>query len=286
MFRMIAPVGIIVCCISSYLLIADVEPNLEEEIRKSEERVKAQIEESRKAIDIELQKEERSEEEPLRVILAAYQRTILSAQISTPVLTSQVSAAVTAIYKRMGESFKKGDVLITLDETVYDANLLNAQAILDRARVVLRAREELYRDKIASLVDLKDAQAAVANGIAQLALAQNQVDSSIVKAPYDGKVVSLNVEVYELPQPGQPLIEIIQTDPLLAKILVPAKYLNDLEIGKILVVHLEMGASVDAKIIRIGSVIDPASSTIAVDAEVENHEGRLMPGMIGTTRIR
>lgn len=223
----------------------------------------------------------------LHVILAPNQRTVLSAQISTPILSSQVSAPVVAIYKRMGESFKEGEIILELDTTVFGANVIKAKTVLERSRTVLSARKALFDDDVASLVDLRDAQAAVATAEAELVLALNQYDAAIIRGPYNGKVVTLAIQLYELPQPGQALVEVIQDEILLAKILYPSSYLNELAIDKVIQVEVkETGKIVDAKIIRIGSVIDPSSATIAVDAEVDNKDGSLRAGMTGTTRIR
>lgn len=260
---------------------------LETEIQENIKKLQTEIEESKQSIESQIQKSSTPREEVLRVILAPYTRTILSAQISTPILSSQVSAPVQKIFKRMGESFQKGDILIKIDDSVYGANLVKSLVTLDRARVLLQARGSLFDDAIASLIDLKDAQAAVASGEADVSLAQNQFDWSTIVAPYNGRVVTLNIEEYELPQPGQALIEIAEEERLLAKILVPSIYLKNIYIGKILHVNIqETGTTVEAKIIRIGAVIDPSSSTIAVDAEIDNRDGSLIPGMIGTTNIK
>jgi membrane fusion protein (multidrug efflux system) len=259
---------------------------LEKEIKETSKSLQEQINATRSKIESELGESTTYREDLLHVILAPYRKTILSAQISTPVLSSQVSAPVKAIYKRMGESFKKGDILMIIDDTVYLANLEKARAVLDRGKTVLNARQSLFKDSIASFVDLKDAEAAVATAEAELALAENQVEASTIVAPYNGKVVTLNIEEYELPQPGQALMEIEEDDLLLAKVLVPSQYLKYLSIGKIIQVHLkETNTTVSAKIIRIGAVIDPSSSTIAIDAEINNEDGHLKSGMIGTTRI-
>jgi len=224
--------------------------------------------------------------EQVRIILTPLSRTILSSQISTPILSSQVSAPVTKIYKRMGESFKKGDPLIEVDRTVFSANLKKSKAILLRAYTVLGARQKLYDDSISSLTELRDAQAAVAIAKAELALAQNQYDWALIKAPYDGKVVAVLVEEFELPQPGQALVEVIEDQKIIARALAPAALFQKLSIGKIIHVHIPaIDKTVDAKIIRIGAVIEPSSETIAFDAEIDNSEHLLLPGMTGFTKI-
>lgn len=268
------------------LLFLSAQNKLESEIQETTKSLQEDINATRARVESALNRDTPYHEDVLHVILAPYRKTILSAQISTPVLSSQVSAPVTAIYKRMGESFKKGEILMIIDDTVYLANLEKARAVLDRGKTVLSARQSLFKDNIASYVDLKDAEAAVASAAAELALAENQVEASTIIAPYNGKVVNLNIEEFELPQPGQALMEIEEDDLLLAKVLVPSIYINSLQIGKIIDVHVkETNTIIPAKIIRIGAVIDPSSSTIAIDAEINNEEGLLKSGMIGTTNL-
>lgn len=226
------------------------------------------------------------QQELLHVILAPKQRTVLSAQISTPLLSSQVSATIKKIYKRMGETFEKGETLIEIDNFVYGANVDSAVAARDRAKTVLAAKEKLFKDRIASYVDIKEAQALVAKSEAELALAQNQYESATIVAPYRGRVENLAIEEYELPQPGQALIAIVEDDVLLAKVLVPSSLWNRLAIGKQFTVNvMETGTTVVAKIIRIGAVVDPSSSTIAIDAEINNDDRTLLAGMTGTTQL-
>jgi len=223
----------------------------------------------------------------VRVILTPLSRTILSSQISTPILSSQVSAPVTKIYKRMGETFKKGDSLIEIDRTVFFANLKKSKAILIRSNTVLDARQKLYNDSISSLTELKEAQAAVETAKAELALAINQYDWALIKAPYDGRVITVFVEEFELPQPGQALVEIMEDQKIIAKALVPAVHLSQLSIGKIFKVYVqEINKTVDATIIRIGAVIDPSSETISIDAEIDNSDHLLLPGMTGSIQLR
>lgn len=272
--------------LSSIILLAQEEnsPELDRQLQEAEKNLQEQIKQADELIQ-NLDKGSPTTVE-VRVILAPRHRTILSNQISTPILSSQVSSPVKKIYKRMGEYFFKGELLIEIDDTIFVANLEKGKAVVDRARALLDARQQLYKDQISSYLDLKEAEAVAATSEAELVLAQQQLDGAYVRAPYNGRVVALSIEEFELPQPGQPLIEIVDLETLLAKLLVPSAYLNDLFIGKVLQVNVkEAGVTVDAKIIRIGSVIDPSSSTIAVDAEVENLDGKLVPGMIGTTTI-
>lgn len=220
--------------------------------------------------------EEKASEYPVemyQVILDPLYRTLLSAQIQSP---------VEKIYKRMGDSFNKGDILIQLDDTVYKSNLNEAEKSLNKAQVELDGKEQLFHDNVASLFELKDAEAKLAKAKAELSIAKRDLNATTIKAPYDGKVVSVNIEEHELPQAGKDLMEVVYDKILLAKMLLPASMLKDIHLGQPFTIYInELNKRITAKILRIGAVIDPSSSTIKIEAEINNRDELIKPGMTG-----
>lgn len=210
-------------------------------------------------------------EEIYSVVLDPKQRTRVFPEIHTKILK---------ISKKLGERFEKGEVLILLDDRVLKETYEKAFVKLQREKTNLSAKQELYKEKIASLLDLKDAEASKAEAEADLALAKKSLRASVIRAPYSGKVVDLFIEEHEIPQPNKEILEIVDDSILVAKLLVPSSLVRDIEIGMPLKVKiLETGEIVSAKIVRIGSVIDAASSTLKVEAEIENPDGKLKAGM-------
>ncbi|MEM1282546.1 MAG: efflux RND transporter periplasmic adaptor subunit [Chlamydiota bacterium] len=208
-----------------------------------------------------------------QVIIDPKHRTILSAEVQSP---------VNEIYKKMGDSFKKGEVLIQLNDVVYQSNIKKAKAVLERAKVELEARKQLFQDNVASLFELKEAEANVAIAEAELAIATRDLESTKIEAPYDGKVVTLGIEEYELPQPGTELIEIVYDKLLTAKLLISTEKLKKLNIGQSFKIKIpEADKTITAKISRISSVIDPSSSTFKIEAEIDNRDQELWAGMKG-----
>lgn len=231
-----------------------------------------------KSLDIDIGNEDYENAEDnlnqtYQVVIDPLYRTKLYAEIQSPVVK---------INQRMGESFKKGDVLIQLDDRITKSNLSKALSSLDKAQVEYDGKKQLYHENVASLFELKEAEANVAIAKAEVAVAERDFDATTIKAPYDGKVVSLNVEEYELPRSGTELIEIVKDTTLLAELLVPSQLLKKIKIGDTFKVYLHNEENpVYAKIKRIGSVIDPSSDTIKIEAEIDNKKGNLKSGMTG-----
>lgn len=209
-----------------------------------------------------------------RVVLEPLHRTSLSAQVETP---------VTKITKRMGESFNEGDLLIQLDDSVFKAELNRANSGLVKAQTELDSKQRLFNDHVASVFEIKEAEANVAIAEAEVAKAKKNLEATKIIAPYKGKVVSLNIEEFELGQVGKVMIELVEDQKLLANLLIPSSFLPKIALGQAITITIkETGEPIIAKVTRIGAVIDPSSSTLKIEAEIDNREGKLKAGMSGT----
>ena len=203
--------------------------------------------------------------------------------ISRSRLSTEIQSPVVKISKRLGDAFKKGDTLIELDDAVFAYNLKKNEALLEKAVVELEAQQELYDDNVASLFELKEAEANAAIARSDLSFAEKNMDATAIRAPYDGKVVKLDIEEHELPQKGQELVEVINDKVLVAKLLIPSSMINKISIGSPFKIHLpEADQTLDVTISRIGAVIDPSSSTIQIEADINNDNGNLWAGMTGS----
>lgn len=211
--------------------------------------------------------------ESFPVIFKAFYRATLS---------SEVTSRILKITKRMGEHFKEGELLIHLDDRIYEGFKEKALGNLGKAESELASKQELFKEKIASFMEVKSAQAEVAVAHSDLISAEHAINACYIRGPFDGKVVNLFVEEFELIQEGKPLIEILNDDSLIGQVLVPARLLSQLIIDRPVKVQIqETNSIVDGKILRIEPVIDPASSLIKIDIVVDNRAQKLRSGMIG-----
>lgn len=215
-------------------------------------------------------------------MLAPYERTSF---------TSVNNTKVGKIYKRMGESFKKGEILIQLEDIIQYSLYQKALAILEKAQTTFESKKILFEGRVASrdeLITLKTELAIAENDVI---IAKKNFEDCKVIAQYDGRVSYLNVEVAEYPNHefyyrDKPMIETIFEDVLLAKILVPSHLYFRLQIGQRVQLKVnETGALVTASLARIGAVIDSASGTVLVEAEVDNEAKELIAGMTGIAQI-
>lgn len=207
-----------------------------------------------------------------RVILGAYYRTSLSPVILRP---------VKYINFRMGDRFRQGDVLIQLDSVSLTAARDKAKAVLAKAASEFDAKSQLYNRDLSSHFEYNEAKAALEAAKAELIIAEDSLAKGLLVAPFNGKVVDLMIEENEYPKENTPIVEIIDDHIIRAKFLLPAKYFKYVRIGAPVEINVIGLGKVKGVITRTGSIIDPSSSTIKIEAEIENPNGELIPGMIG-----
>lgn len=206
---------------------------------------------------------------------------VLDPQLKTK-LFAEILFPVKKVYKKLGDRFEANETLIELDDRILKGNLVKAEAVWQKTKTELNATQSLYDKKVASEFELKDAGAKEATAYSDFVTASRQLETSKIHVPYAGKVEGVYIEDYELPQTGRELIEVINDNVLVARLLIPAILLKQISIGQpIKITLVDTGEVIDAKIARIGAMIDPASSTIKLEAEIENPGGRIKPGSVG-----
>ncbi len=197
-----------------------------------------------------------------------------------PVLSSVVSAPVREIHCRFGESFAKGDPLVTLEDTLYVANLEAAEAAFNAERVKCEALKSLYLEGNATLVDCERAVGLMMEAQRNLVDAREKLRGCRICAPFNGRVGELFVDEHEWVEIGRPLIRLVNDSSLLAQFLLDEEWFDQVETG--IKVRISVTATrqvIEGTIKYIAAEVDPASATFEVRAEVDNSSGRLRTGM-------
>ena len=152
--------------------------------------------------------------------------------IATVDLVARLQGFLDQVHFQDGASVKKGDLLFTIQQNTYQAQLQQAQSQLEAVQAqLLHAQTEfdrysgLFKQKAASAVDVDtwranrdQAQAGVLGAQAQLELAQINLGYTTVTAPFDGRMGRHLIDAGNLVgTDGQTkLAEINQIDPIYA----------------------------------------------------------------------
>lgn len=112
-------------------------------------------------------------------------------------IIAQVQGSVTEVLAKPNVPLKKGDVLLKIDDTVYQARLKEAQAELALAKIRLKQTETLESQNLGSAYDRQQYQSEVSKLEALLDEAKFNLKNCTIVAPADGMVTQLVI------RPGQ-----------------------------------------------------------------------------------
>lgn len=205
--------------------------------------------------------------------------------INSAELSSELAGRVINLPFRMGDSFRKGDVLVGLDCQLYEAQASKVAAELQAASVKLASAKELKTLNAIGDLDLALAESEYAQSQAELSMARINTGRCEVRAPWGGRVAELRISRYENIQQQQPLIVIIDDTALEAEVVVPTAWLSWLKPGQPLELQAEgMGVAAKAKVSAISPAIDAVSQTVLIRADIAPG-APLMPGVTATAEF-
>lgn len=201
-------------------------------------------------------------------------------------ISSEIAARVEKINYLMGDSFKKGQVLISFDCQLYKAQKQVIQANYDSAKLQLESDKLLLEMRSIGKLQYQLSVSALDKAKAELNISKLNIERCEIVAPYDGKVMDVFTSIFTSIEQRQPLMDIVGDGLLEAEIVVPSNWLRWLKKGHEVKITIdETGETLDAKVISLGPTIDAVSQTIELKAQFNEKYDTLIPGMSGIVKF-
>lgn len=203
------------------------------------------------------------------------------------VMTAEVEARVESIPVRENQRVGPGDPLVALDPAEYELNVAERRAGLRQAEAAYREivlfDEETIED--AAVREERDRVARAKSGLdaaeLQLMRAERELERTRVRAPFPGRVASVQVVPGQLVRQGDELMTVVDLDPIKVEVHVLEGELRWLEPGRKAEVHFSAfpGEPFVGEIRTINPVVDQETRAAKVTVLVRNPDGRVLPGM-------
>jgi len=116
--------------------------------------------------------------------------------------------------------------------------------------------------------------------------AGEQVDYTVIRAPYSGILTERHVEVGEAVRPGQPLVSGLSLDRLRINVEVPQSDIAAIRKHGAAAVLLPDGRRVEAERVIVFPYADPATHSFKVRVELPEADTGLQPGMTVKTAFK
>lgn len=196
-------------------------------------------------------------------------------------LSTEVSGIVKSIQFESGQEVLAGDLLIELNNESEVATLEQAQAKYNSDRSQYQRLLKLKGQSFVPQTDLDTQKALVDISKAQVSVSQVALSKKSINAPFAGKLGIRLIDIGEYVTPGTPLVTLQSVDKLLLDFTLPESNFNDLKVGQNIRFKVDSYADqfFTAQVKAWSPVLDEDTRSIEVQAEVNNTDRRLAPGM-------
>ncbi len=218
---------------------------------------------------------------------------------STTNVASKILATILTLNVRPGDTVKKGDLLITLDDRDLRARMQQtrnafeaAKATYDKAVRDRQRYESLLKTQSVTQNAYDEMVSAERIAQARLEQAQEQVNEAEVMlsyakiyAPVDGTVIEKFSDPGDLASPGKPLLTMYDPNNLRVEAAVREQLSGRLKIGQKVNVRIDaVNREMQGTVNEIVPSADPASRSVIVKVEIPRETG-IFPGMFGRIDI-
>lgn len=242
----------------------------------------------------------RREQAPLRVetmvvtpqsndLSTRYVGTV-SAVRETP-MSMLTPGRIEALYCRDGQRVHKGQVILRIDDTQAKNALKSAEALLRQAEDGFNRVQQVHAKGAVTDQKMVEIESELSRARSIYDAAQQQLNECTLKAPCEGVISGMTLEIGQSIVPGMKLFSILELSALNVRFTVP-----EAEIGKIAVSH-SSEVSGEMECVALDTVLpiriteksvsaSPITHTYEVTARILGGSDILLPGMIGKVRVQ
>lgn len=216
-------------------------------------------------------------------------------EVRKATVTSEVAGMIVEMDVEEGSRLSAGKTVVArIDDVWCRLALARSRAVADATEAKLhyelleldRSKDLRNRNAIAQS-ELESKEATVAALKAELAEAKAAIDEenqrlarSVIRAPFDGTVISKFAELGQHVAVGTPVVEIVSRDQIDARLTVPESAVNLIHVGQELPVRIDAtGDEVRGKVVSVTPYGPTASRTFPVRVRLDDQQGRLKAGM-------
>jgi RND family efflux transporter MFP subunit len=160
---------------------------------------------------------------------------------------------------------------------------LAPRAELDSAEAAFTVAESRYQD---ALEEVQSRQALLSQRRSELELAKEQLNASVLSAPFTGRILDRPAAPGQYVAAGTPIATLVRVHPLRLRVEVPERSASSVRLGQSVRVGVEGEEGTFTGVVsRLSPAISSENRTLLVEAEIPNDPPRLRPGSFARAEI-
>src|SRR5215472_4326694 len=203
-------------------------------------------------------------------------------------VTARTGGVLTEFKVRRGSQVKAGEIIAVLSDEARESQVAQAKSLVVQRETELNAKKPLIATGAMPKLDGVNLEAQLEAAKAALAAAEAELERGIVRAPWDGVVSDVTVEVGKaaFSFAGADLCTIVSLDPMLAVVEVSERRLAGIKVGDAAEVRLVTGEMVRGKIRFVAKTASPTTRTYRIEILLPpNGDGAIPDGITAEVTI-
>ena len=246
------------------------------------------------AISVKVNKIEANTNSPFLSVSGKIQATN-SADLST-----RIMGYVTKVYVNVGDKVRKGQLLVSINNTDLQAKKGQVNAGITEAKTAFNnvsknynRYKNLYESKSISQKEMDDMTANYQMAKARLEGAnqmKNEINAQFayanITAPFSGIVTSKNVETGNMANPGMPLISIETPGNFEVMAMVPETEISQIKKGTVVAVLIKsINKTINGKVSEVSSSAKNTGGQYLVKINLDKTDANILSGMFTTVQF-
>lgn len=201
------------------------------------------------------------------------------------IILTETSGEIGEVLVRKGADLERGEVIARFNLADREADLARAEAEVERARRNFENAETLLERGSATVDRVSESRAALAAAEAQLSAAKEVVDTTVIRAPFAGRLETLSIDEGEFVTAGADVGRIVGNTPLTVTIQIPQQSLRSVKVGQTATVTFITGEVREGEVVFVGTSANAETRTFLAEIEVPNEDGAVPAGVSAQVRI-
>lgn len=203
------------------------------------------------------------------------------------ILRSEIAGRVQTIGFEEGQRIEKGELLISIDDSIHRAEFNQAEARLKFSQASYDRAVDLEGRGAGTQRALDETSSKLQEDRATLDLARARLERTEIRAPFSGVIGIRRISPGDYITAGQEIVNLEAIDPIKVAFRMPEVLLSVVEAGQSVVVSVDAypGESFEGLVYAINPRIESAGRSVELRARIPNPDGRLRPGLFARVAI-
>ncbi len=201
-------------------------------------------------------------------------------------LAVRTAGVIEELPVKQGDRVKAGDLILKLAAEEKTAAVEMARQVLIQREAEAVAAERLVKNGSMAKLQADNARSGLATAKSQLEAAMAEVTRNEVRAPFDGIVDRVPVELGSAILQGGEVATVLNLDPILGVGEVSEREIGHLKIGDEADIRLINGQMVKGKVRYISRDASASTRTFRIEVAIPNADGSVPAGMTAEISLR